>query len=244
MKIKHLHKIDPIVIHQDDDIIALNKPSGLLSLHDRNQRDRSLIDLLRKFDPNATLCHRLDRETSGVIIAARSPEVYREVAMQFEKRKVEKTYFAVVQGSHQFADHVIDLPLSITSRGKAKVDHRRGRPSKTSVKSNEIFKNFTAVECQPESGRLHQIRIHLASVNAPLAGDETYGGKYPYMSDIVYKYKKGRDKEERPMIHRVALHAYRIKFTLNGKAYDIAAPLSDDIEILLKLLRKNDALPA
>lgn len=244
MKLKHLHKIDPIIIYQDDDIIALNKPSGLLSLHDRDQRDTSLIDLLRKYDPNATLCHRLDRETSGVIIAARSQEVYREIAVQFEKRKVDKTYYAIVQGSHHFKDHVINLPLSITSRGKSKVDHRRGRPSRTSVESTEIFKHYTAVECKPKSGRLHQIRIHLASVNAPLAGDETYGGKYPYMSDIVYKYNKGRGKEERPMIHRVALHAYRIKFELKGKTHDIEAPLSDDIEILLKLLRKNDALPA
>ena len=241
---KHLHKINPIIIYEDDDIIALNKPSGLLSLHDRNQRERSLIDLLRKYDPNATLCHRLDRETSGVIIAARSQEVYRDMAILFEKRKVDKTYFAVVRGSHPFNEHVIDLPLSITSRGKAKVDHRRGRPSQTSVESNEVFKHFTAVECKPESGRLHQIRIHLASVNAPLVGDETYGGQYPYMSDIVYKFNKGRGKEERPMIQRVALHAYRIKFELKGKSYDIEAPLSDDIEILLKLLRKYDAIPA
>lgn len=242
MKNQRFHSVKPLIIFEDERIIALNKPAGLLSLHDRNTPETSLIELLKKYDPNATLCHRLDRETSGVIIASKNPDVYREIAVQFEKRKVQKWYYAIVKGQHHYQDQVIDLPLTVSSRGNAKVDHRRGRPSKTTVKAVETFEHYTAVQCKPESGRLHQIRIHLASVNAPIAGDTTYGGNYPYLSEIVRKYSKGRGKDERPMIHRVALHAQRIGFKVEGNDYDIEAPLSKDIEVMLKLLRKNDAL--
>lgn len=234
-------QIKDLIVFEDDHLIALNKPYGIATLHERIGEGTSLIELLRSYNPDAQLCHRLDRETSGIILAAKNPEVYREMAIAFEHRKVKKLYLAIVHGRHYFDHTEVNFPLTVSSKGKAKVDKREGKEAQTVFTSIEQFGHFTLVECQPVTGRLHQIRIHLATQNAPIAADETYGGAFPYLSDVLRHYQKGRDREMRPMIQRIALHAYQISFRLFDNEYVLKAPLHKDMEVFLKLLRKNDA---
>lgn len=234
--------IKDLIVHEDEHLIALNKPYGIATLHERIGEGISLLELLRKYDPNAQLCHRLDRETSGIIIAARNSEVYREMAIAFEMRKVDKTYLAIVHGRQNFDQTEVDLPLAISSKGHAKVDLRNGKEARTVFTTIERFGHYTLVACKPITGRLHQIRIHLAAQNAPIAADETYGGSAPFLSDILRNYQKGREREIRPMIQRIALHAHKISFQLGSKPFDLMAPLHRDMEVFLKLLRKNDRL--
>lgn len=238
----HLSSAETIIIYEDDDLIVVNKPFGVASLHERIGTKNSVIEILTEYCPTVQLCHRLDRDTSGVMLVAKNPETYRLISMEFERRNISKCYTAVVHGRHQFDGLEINLPLSVSSKGKAKIDYRQGKPAKTTVSSIEYFKHFTVLHCFPESGRLHQIRIHLSAQNAPIVADPQYGGELPFLSNLVSKYQKGRDKEARPMIQRVALHASSIKFSINDKPYEFTAPLSDDIEVLLKLLRRNDKL--
>jgi len=241
VKIPRLKDLRPIILFEDDNVIAIDKPYGIASLHERIGTSSSIIELLKAYCPSGQLCHRLDRETSGVMIASKNPETYRQAAIAFEKREVSKTYIAVVHGQHHFEDQWVELPLSVSSKGKAKVDMRRGKPARTLLNTIEHFKNFSVVECKPESGRLHQIRVHLATQHAPIVADETYGGELPYLSKILHKHKIGRDREDRPMIRRVALHAHRISLNIMDKKYELESPISKDIEVLLKLLRKNNA---
>jgi len=242
VKNNRIKSIEDLIVFEDDRLLAINKPFGISSLHERSGNSISIIELLKAYNPDAQLCHRLDRETTGVLLASKNSDTYRDIAIAFEKRQVAKTYFAVVHGQHRFENLNIELPLSITSRGKAKVDMRRGKSAHTIFNTVENFKNFSSVECKPISGRLHQIRVHLASQNAPIVADETYGGKLPYLSNLVHKHKIGREREDRPMIRRVVLHAYRIALELGTQKYEIEAPLSKDIDVFLKLLRKNDSL--
>ncbi|MFT4521500.1 MAG: RluA family pseudouridine synthase [Bacteroidia bacterium] len=234
------HTISDAIIYEDENLIAINKPSGISTLDDRVALQPSILDLIRNHCETAQLCHRLDKETSGILMAAKNPETYREMAMLFEKRKIVKTYWAITEGRKYFEDFTIEIALGQTSRGRAKIDRHKGKPASTTVNTLEIFKHFSLVACQPYSGRLHQIRIHLASSNAPIAGDLTYGGHEPFLNNIKKNYKLASTKELRPMIARSALHAKSLLFTLYGKEFNLDADLHKDMEVFLQLLRKYD----
>ncbi len=228
------------VLFEDENLIVLNKPSGLSCLDDRSASGKNIQVMAESYFSDASLCHRLDNETSGILLIAKTAETYREVAMGFQYRTIEKTYLAIVQGRHYFQNHVVEIPLSQTARGRAKVDHRNGKQSTTELNALETFRNFSLLECKPTTGRLHQIRIHSALQNAPLAGDTAYGGKTPYLSEIKKSFNYSKDRNPRPMIDRAALHASSISFKLNGDKLNFVAPLPKDMDVMLTLLRKYD----
>lgn len=235
-------KFSDWIIYEDAHILAVNKPSGISSLDERLGGAPSVLGLAREYDANAQLCHRIDKETSGVLLIAKDNDTYKECARLFRDREVEKTYLAIAEGRHQFNDLVVDLPLTTTARGKAKVDKQEGKPATTHFTNERSFGHFTLVLCRPVTGRLHQIRLHLASQNAVIAGDEAYGGQLPYLSALKRRFNMGRGREESPMISRTALHAHRLRFVLNDKKYDLVAPLPKDLSVFLKLLDKFDSL--
>jgi 23S rRNA pseudouridine955/2504/2580 synthase len=138
-------------------------------------------------------------------------------------------------------DYLINLPIYTTNRGKAKVSTREGKESQTLVNTLEKFKHFTLVECKPHTGRMHQIRVHLAAVDSPVVADVLYGANIPFLSEIKKKFNLARDKEERPMIERLALHAKELSFKL-GKPYRLEAPYPRDFEALLNVIRKYDSI--
>ena len=165
---------------------------------------------------------------------------YREMAIKFEKREVEKTYWAIADGRHYFKHLTVEIPLAVSARGRAKVDKREGKPAETDLTVIETFKHFSLIQCKPVTGRLHQIRIHLATQNASISGDLIYGGTAPFLRSIKKNYKSSPDDEIKPMINRAALHSRSISFELYGQPYAIEAELPKDMHVFLKLLKKYD----
>ena len=160
---------------------------------------------------DAQICHRLDKETSGALIIAKNPEAYRYVSIQFEKRRVKKIYHAVIEGTHVFEDLQID---SAHSKCRVKcnvtISRQEGKKAETHFQSIKYYKHYTLVDCRPVTGRMHQIRIHLATQRASIAGDEMYKGKPVFLSALKRGYRIGKDQEELPIMKRFALHALRV----------------------------------
>ncbi len=222
-------------------MIVVNKPPFLSSLDNRDGGEINLLRLAKQYVPDAQICHRLDKETSGAIIIAKNPEAYRFVSMQFEHREVSKIYHAIINGSHQFDDLLVDLPILNLGNKNVAISKQDGKAAQTYFKSLVFFKHYTLVECKPITGRMHQIRIHLASQRAAIAGDEMYGGQPVMLSDIKRGYKLGKDQEELPIIKRFALHAKEVSFKINQETeISVHAPYPKDFATLLKLLEKFD----
>ena len=230
-----------IILFENDDLIVVNKPPFLSSLDDRDGGEINLLRLAKQYVADAQICHRLDKETSGAIIIAKNPEAYRFVSMQFEHREVSKIYHAIINGSHQFDDLLVDLPILNLGNKNVAISKQDGKAAQTYFKSLVFFKHYTLVECKPITGRMHQIRIHLASQRAAIAGDEMYGGQPVMLSDIKRGYKLGKDQEELPIMKRFALHAKEVSFKINQETeISVHAPYPKDFATLLKLLEKFD----
>ena len=235
-------KFTDLILFEDDDIIVVNKPAFISTLDEREGSEINMLRLAKNYSDDAQICHRLDKETSGALIIAKNPEAYRSVSMQFEKRKVKKVYHAIIEGTHVFEELLIDLPILNVGKGNVTISRQEGKRAETWFQSLKFFKHYTLVECRPVTGRMHQIRIHLATQRASIAGDEMYKGKPVFLSDIKRKYHLGKDQEEMPIMKRFALHAYEVTFKLmNDKDITIHAPYPKDFETLLKLLDKFDS---
>ena len=154
--------------------------------------------------------------------------------LKFQNKKVNKFYHTIVEGSTHFENLEVDLPLSTTTR-KVYVDKQDGKKALTIFTTLENFQNFSLIECQPKTGRQHQIRVHLQSQNHPIVGDKTYGGSRPRLSDFK---KKFNGEESAELIQRFALHARKIEFEAMDTEYSITCEYEKDFAILLKIIRK------
>ncbi len=239
-----MKKIDPEIIFENDSFIAINKPAGLLSIPDREQTQISLKDILLEKYGSIFTVHRLDKETSGIILFAKTEAAHKYFSRLFEERKIEKFYQGLVHGIPTTKKGTIDAPIAEHGVQKGlMVVHRRGKTSITDYEVIEEHKSFSLVQFQLHTGRTHQIRVHCKNIGHPLACDELYGdGKPVLLSAIKKKYKMSKhDEEERPMLNRLALHSYRLKFTdADGKIIDLEAGLPKDIRALLQQLKKNN----
>ncbi|QEC40743.1 RluA family pseudouridine synthase [Pseudobacter ginsenosidimutans] len=236
-------KISLDIIEENDHFVAVNKPSGMLSIPDREGKETSLKQLLREKYGNIFVVHRLDRDTSGVIIFAKNEEAHQFLSIAFEDRTVEKFYEGIVTGTLPSTEGTIDQPIAenTTKRGEMLI-HRRGKPSITDYKVEENFGKFSLVRFQIHTGRTHQIRVHMQFLGHPLICDETYGdGKPVLISSIKKDYKLSKsEEEERPILNRVALHAAELRFTSpNGTKYVLKAEMPKDMRALLQQLRKR-----
>jgi len=235
-------KFAGLILFEDDDIIVVNKPPFISTLDEREGGDINMLRLAKEYSSDAQVCHRLDKETSGTLIIAKNPDAYRAVSIQFEKRQVKKIYHAIINGTHVFEDLKIDLPILNVGKGNVTINRQEGKAAETWFRSLKYFKHYTLVECRPVTGRMHQIRIHLATQRASIAGDQMYKGEPVFLSRIKRKYNLGKDQEELPVMKRFALHAYEVSFKLlEGKQVTIHAPYPKDFETLLKLLEKFDS---
>ena len=229
-----------LIVFENDDYVLINKPPFISSLDERDVTRNSIIALAKVENFDYQLCHRLDKETSGILVIAKHAEAYRHLSIQFEDREVEKTYHAVVHGVEYFKDKTVDLPISQGSRGKVRIDVQLGKFAETGFDTVKNYKKHSLMACKPVTGRMHQIRIHLACIKAPIVMDEAYNGAPIFLSEIKRKVNLKKYTNEEPLIKRVALHAYQIKFTgLDGKIIEATAPYPKDMRALLNQLEKN-----
>ena len=232
-------EFDDIILFEDDDLVLVNKPPFLSTLEDRQEKI-NLLGLARTYVPTAQVCHRLDKDTSGVLTIAKNPEAYRHISMQFEHREVTKIYHAVADGVHNFQEQEVDLPILKQDDGVVKISKREGKPAQTYFSSLKSYRNHTLIECRPITGRMHQIRIHLSVLGASISGDETYCGKPFFLSSIKRRFNLKKETEEQPFMKRMALHAYSLEFEdLSGIRHKIEAPYPKDMQALIRQLELN-----
>ncbi len=237
----HTHKFKDWVIFEDDFLLVINKPKGISSLAERLDPNSGLLELAKHHINNdLQLCHRLDKMTTGVLVFAKTPEVYRNISIQFQKKQVKKIYWALVSGVHYFQNHTINLPFTLNSK-KIKVDFENGKQAITIVDTIYNFKNYTLVECKPITGRTHQIRVHLALIKSPIVGDFEYGGQDLFLSEMKRKYKKSSNVEqELSLNHAYLLHAKSLELThpQTQEPIKFEAEISENFKSCLDLLKK------
>ncbi len=229
-----------LILFEDDDFVVINKPPFLATLDERDTTRLSTLQLLQEQYPDIQLAHRLDKETSGVLAAAKHPEAYRHLSLQFQHRQVEKRYHAVVNGIWHFQQEKVTWPIAVSNRGNVRIDTIEGKPSETWFNTLKTFRQHTLLECLPVTGRMHQIRIHLASLQAPICADILYGGTFTYLSEIKRNFKLKKGTEELPLMGRVALHAQSLIFAdLQGNRQSVEAPYPKDLRAFLRQLELN-----
>ncbi len=232
---------DELVVHEDNDFVFINKPPFISSLPERTaDKALSIQQMAKECYDDIQLCHRLDKETSGIMVLAKNSAAYRHVAMQFENREIKKEYHAVVNGVHHLDSISVFLPIAVLKDGTAvRIDRMKGKLAETIFFTERNYERHTLVRCYPITGRMHQIRVHLQCLDAPIVSDPTYGGDYIYLSSLKRKFNLKMDTDELPLIKRVALHAHRISLThLNGELLEVAAPYPKDFDVLVKQLDK------
>lgn len=230
--------IQDIILWEDEDYFALNKPPFISTLQDR-ANETNLLELAKRYVEDAQVCHRLDKDTSGVIVFAKNPEAYRKLNMQFEARRVQKIYHAVVDGIHNFKEELVDAPILKQDDGISKIS-KAGKPAQTWFNSLQSYRFHTLVECHPITGRQHQIRIHLTTLKTSIAGDELYGGKPFYLSSVKRGFNIKKNTEEESFMKRMALHARSLEFTnLKHESIIIEAPYPKDFQALVRQLELN-----
>lgn len=235
-KTKKLEQLKYKIIHSDEHHLVIDKPAGMGCIPDRRDMGRkSLLEHLLVDYPSARLVHRLDVMTSGVVLVALSTEAMRHLTSQFENRDVKKEYITFVSGFTAFEELTISKPVGPVLRKGETTTRRKGKDSVTQISRLRNFKGYSKLMCSPQTGRTHQIRIHLSDMGLPIVADEKYGGLYPLLSKIKKNYsrsKKQQERDETPLIERVALHAAQITYT----------PYKSDKTITMKAETPNDML--
>jgi 23S rRNA pseudouridine1911/1915/1917 synthase len=220
--------IDLAIVHEDDDLLVIDKPPGLVVHPGSGNWEGTMLNALLhhvpavKALPRAGIVHRLDKETSGLLVVAKTERAQAALVRQLQARSVKRTYLAVVRGRVE-RDGTVDAPI-----GRHPVQRTRmavvagGKPAVTHYRVRERFADHTLLECRLETGRTHQIRVHLASIGHPLEGDPTYAGRAP------------------KLFARQALHAWRLGFVhpTSGTTLEFESPMPEDMRALIASLRK------
>ncbi len=235
------------VLFEDEHLVVIDKPSGLLSVPDRWDKDTPHCLALLTVDPSRAqpfVVHRLDKGTSGVVLFAKTPAAHKNLSLQFEARSVLKEYWALVQGIVPESSGSWNDPLAPNPRCPGTmVATPYGKPSRTDYDVVEKFAKarLSWLCVKPQTGRTHQIRVHARCAGHPVVGDVLYGSGEPvFLSRLKKGYKLSRDGEEKPLLGRLALHAGSIEITHpeTGSRQTFTAPLAKDLRITLNYLRK------
>ena len=232
------------IIFENDDFVAVDKSSGLLTIPDRhNEKQASLYTSLTRKYGKIFIVHRLDRETSGLLLFAKTEETHKYLSQLFEARNIEKHYLGIVKGSMVNKTGTINEPIAEHPYNKGQmIIAKKGKPSVTDYEVLESYGIYSLLDFNIHSGRTHQIRVHAKSVGHPLICDVLYGdGKPVLLSSFKKKYKLSiNEEEEKPLISRLGLHSYRLTFKdIHGIEHSIEAPLPKDMRALLNQLKKN-----
>src|SRR5436190_4330917 len=235
-------KLTDYLVFENDDLIALNKPSGLLSIPDREGKEISLKVLLQEKYPQIFTVHRLDKDTSGLIVFAKNEETHRNLSMQFAERQTEKIYLGLVLGSLIEKKGTVNKPIAENTVKKGTmIIHQRGKESVTDYEVLEDFGIYSWLQFRIHTGRTHQIRVHMKDIGHPVACDELYGDDKPILlSSFKSKFKLSKkEDEERPILNRLGLHAFKLKLRNAGKNFELEAPISKDLRATIQQLEKR-----
>lgn len=219
------------VLYEDNFIIAVNKPSGITTIPGNDQpREKSLVGMIEKYaGQKIFVVHRLDRETSGVIVFAKTPQAHKNLNLQFDRQEVVKRYAAMVEGVCGFEEKEINIPVSKSkSRSRKPALSSKGLEAITRLKVLKRYDKYSLLEVVPVTGKRHQIRLHLKAIGHPLAFDRLYGRKDPLpLSEI------SGDPDDGIFLARMPLHAKRISFLHpeTGAEISIEAPLPEELGI-------------
>lgn len=232
------------IIYEDSNIIAFNKASGLLTIPDRYDADiPNLKTEAEKKYGKLYIIHRIDKDTSGVVVFAKNEAAHKYMNQIFENRDVEKYYLAFVNGNPYPEEGLIEKPIAVHPAHNGKmIVHHKGKDSKTSYNTLEKWKGYALLQLQIFTGRTHQIRVHLQDLGYPVLCDKLYGNNKPLLlSDFKKKkYKLSiNELEERPILNRLALHANKLRFKdIEGKDVEIFANMPKDMTATMSQLNK------
>ncbi|MGV8923566.1 MAG: 23S rRNA pseudouridine(1911/1915/1917) synthase RluD [Thermomonas sp.] len=235
------------VVYEDADVFVINKPAGLVVHPGAGNPNGTMVNALLHRDPalellpRAGIVHRLDKDTSGVMVVARTLEAHTSLVAQLSSREVHRQYLAIVVGalvSGGTATGAIDrhprdrLRMAVREDGKDAVTHFRLR---------ERYRTHTALECRLETGRTHQIRVHMAHLKHPIVGDKLYGGSFKLPKGASEEFALGLRGMKRQALHAEVLE---FKHPITGEPVRCSSPIPDDIQNLLRLLREDAAAHA
>lgn len=236
--------MDLSILYEDEEILVLNKPPGLVVQPGAGHRHGTLVHGLLAYCPTvgevggperAGLVHRLDKDTSGVMVVAKTECAHRSLALQFKKREVDKDYLALVYGSVKGPRGSVELALGRDSRDPKRISprSRRVREARTHWEVLLWLEHVTWLALRPETGRTHQIRVHMSSIGHPVVGDPLYGGKGRWKA-----IPHGKARQALAMANRQMLHAWRLCFQHPATVQRVCfeAPIAEDMVTLLNEL--------
>ena len=228
------------VIFDCDKFIVINKASGISIGGDRWDESKERLDKLLEKDlkiPKIFTVHRIDKDTSGLVIFAKNKEIHRSLSVAFEQRKVQKKYIVIVHGRPSWKETSCDLALVPNGNKKHMtiIDKFRGKESLTNFTCILSAGNYSVLEAYPQTGRIHQIRVHASAIGHPVVCDELYGKTNPIKLSSFKRGWRGDPFEERPLLSRLGLHAQEIILPDSQK---FTAPLAKDISSLINQFEK------
>ncbi|MDR2376690.1 MAG: RNA pseudouridine synthase [Treponema sp.] len=257
------------IVYKDKRIVAINKSPGIAVTADRwdpstDRLDRLLAAALAETALEKTVqaetvqiwtVHRIDRDTSGLVVFARDEAIHRSLSLAFEERQVEKRYLAVVYGRPLWKETSCDLPLVPNGNKKhlTIIDRYQGKDSLTCFRFLGGVGNYSVVEALPKTGRSHQIRVHLAALGHPVVCDPLYGSDKPVFLSSFKPDRRGDPFEERPLLNRLGLHALELALPYKPQTagdeqagsgntlFRLRAPLSHDMAALINQMEKRGA---
>ena len=240
------------ILYEDDHLAVINKPADMVVHPAKGNWSGTLVNALRHHFPQlsglngdyrAGIVHRLDRDTSGVILVAKEEQTHRDLALLFEQRKVFKEYLALTAGILDRDSDYIESKIGHHKHDRIKMaiadeQDEEAKEACTYYEVIERFRGFTFVRCQPRTGRTHQIRVHLASIGCPILADKVYSGRDKIrLSDLSPEVDEAADKV---LLSRQALHAHRLRLRhpRKGTLLEAEAPLPDEFQHTIEALRR------
>jgi len=232
---------DYTLIYEDTEIVVVSKKSGIPVIAERWEKDK--IHLGKKLAQDLALeklyvVHRLDRDTSGLVLFAKTPEAHRQYTMLFEQREIEKQYLAIACGKPTWQTYTCELPLlpDGDKQHRTIIDKARGKASRTDFTLLAYAGTYSLILARPHTGRTHQIRVHLAALGLPLVGDALYGQGEGLRLSALKPGWKGDPHNEQPLIDRLALHAWKLAIPEKGLSW--SAPLHKDFSAAARQIEK------
>ncbi|GBC92455.1 Ribosomal large subunit pseudouridine synthase D [bacterium HR15] len=245
------------IVYEDDQLLVVNKPRGLTVHPAPGHPHGTLVNALLAYAPRLAqgsapfrpgIVHRLDKDTTGLLIVAKTDHAHARLAADLQQRAIERRYLALVWGEPKWEQHSVDLPI-----GRHPVERKRmiafshpkqpgaatARPARTHLTVRQRWRGFALLEAKLETGRTHQVRVHLSAIGHPVVGDPLYGGRRPLPASLYPPAMHARIQAALDTLPAQLLHAYALAFhhPLTGEPIRLTAPLPDDFKQLIALLR-------